>query len=346
MGPLLENINPKFRNLIDLLFFSNRMNLDLSEIKSLMKDNHNNHIDYLWDRFQKSSQIFWEDGQSFWQHRLSFIFDLNEKSLTKDVESYIEKRMHSLVHTKREPSVKHDVEFQQYLQYCKIKHSRKETLLPVKEYLLEISSTVRAAVLIKVVSVFIPFVFKDMNEYTDLVSKKITQSSRNFDLLRELEKEGVVFNKQPVFQLAKDLLLDRVLNDKNRRAFFRLLADPNILEKLKDIYKPAYKTRLLNLLEASEYQEIEGNHLNNVKNLLELDPTLGEELANIYADKLYQRRTGHKKANADKLIRLIRAFPQVQPKKVLAYLSSNNRMSDIKYILSAFPELKKLAAFV
>ena len=86
MAPILENINPKFRTLVDLLFFSNRMNLDLSDFKSFMKDNHDNHVEYLWDRFQKASQIFWEDGLSFWLHRLTFILNLNEKSLTKDVE--------------------------------------------------------------------------------------------------------------------------------------------------------------------------------------------------------------------------------------------------------------------
>lgn len=346
MAPILEKINPKFRTLVDLLFFSNRMNLDLSDFKSFMKDNHDNHVDYLWDRFQKASQIFWEDGLSFWLHRLTFILNLNEKSLTKDVESFIEKRMFTLVSVKYELSLKHDIEFQQYFQLCQVKHNRKESLLSVKEYLLDMSSHSRADKLMKLVNSFIPIVFKDINEYTDLLSKKITQSARSFELLHELEEQGIVFNKQPLIQLAKDLLLERTQNDKNRRALLVMLGDSNILSQLKADYNPAYRARLVSFLEASDYQEIEGRHLANVKKLLELDPNLGEDLATIYADKLYARRTGHKKANADKLIRLLKTFPQIQPKKVLAYLSSNNKMSDIKYILSAFPDLKKLAAFV
>jgi hypothetical protein len=71
-----------------------------------------------------------------------------------------------------------------------------------------------------------------------------------------------------------------------------------------------------------------------------------DELAIIYADKLYQRRTSHKKSNADRLIRLLKSVPQITPKKILAYLSSRNQVPDIKYILSAFPDLRKLAAFV
>jgi len=36
---------------------------------------------------------------------------------------------------------------------------------------------------------------------------------------------------------------------------------------------------------------------------------------------------------------------EIARKKILAYLSSNNKIFDIKYVLSAFPELRKLAAF-
>jgi hypothetical protein len=73
---------------------------------------------------------------------------------------------------------------------------------------------------------------------------------------------------------------------------------------------------------------------------------VADELAVMYADELYSRGSGHKRANADRLIRLLKTVPQVSQKRMLVYLSSNNRMGDIKYILSAFPELKKLAAFV
>jgi hypothetical protein len=42
----------------------------------------------------------------------------------------------------------------------------------------------------------------------------------------------------------------------------------------------------------------------------------------------------------------MKTFPQISPKKILAYLSSQNKMTDIKYMLLAFPNLRKLAAFV
>jgi hypothetical protein len=345
MTPSLGKINPKFRNLTDLLFFSDRMDLDLSEYKNLLRENHAEHKEYLWGRFQKSSEIFWEQGSQFWSHRLTFLFSLNENSLSTDMSAYIEKRMFNLVKMKYVIDVRYDIELQQFLEYCKVKTQRRESLQTVKDYLLSMPSHVSVEKLLQLINHFIPLLFKDVNEYTDHIAKKIPQSARNFELLRELEGHGLAFNKQPIMLLAKDLLLERTQNDKNRRALFSLLHDPSILSFLKT-NSVSYKDRVISLLNACDYKEIEDRHLSNVKVLLELEPTLGDDLASIYAEKLYARGTGHKKANADKLIRLLKSFPQIQPKKVLAFLSAHNKMTDIKYMLSAFPDLKKLAAFV
>src|SRR5882724_4870297 len=58
----LNEINPKFRQLTDLLLFSDQMDLDLSEYKFLLRSNQTAHYPYFWDRFQKASEIFWEKG--------------------------------------------------------------------------------------------------------------------------------------------------------------------------------------------------------------------------------------------------------------------------------------------
>jgi hypothetical protein len=322
------------------------MDLDLSEYKNLLRENHAEHKEYLWGRFQKSSEIFWEQGSSFWAHRLSFLFGLGEAGLNTDMSALIEKRMFNLIKMKHSIDIKYDIELQQFVEYCQVKQQRQESLQTVKDYLLSMPSHVSAAKLIQIIQYFIPLLFKDESEYTDHIAKKITQSARNFELLQELENQGLQFNKQPLIHLAKDLLTERLQNDKNRRAFFALLDDPFISSQLKEYYNPTHRSRLISLLEACDYKEIEDRHLGNVKNLLELEPNLGDELISIYAEKLYARGAGHKKANADRLIRLLKTYPTIQPKKVLAFLSSNNKMTDIKYMLSAFPDLKKLAAFV
>ena len=47
MVSIYENLNPKFRNLTDLLFYSDRMDLDLSEYKFLYKENRTVNSAYL-----------------------------------------------------------------------------------------------------------------------------------------------------------------------------------------------------------------------------------------------------------------------------------------------------------
>src|SRR5678815_3683561 len=116
----LDKVNPKFRQLTDLLFFSDRMDLDLSEFKQLLKENHDPHFDYLWDRFKKGTEIFWENGEQFWFDRLSFLLSLNEKTLAKYVEDYLQKRMFSTVRAKFSIDIKYDNEYLQFLQFCKV----------------------------------------------------------------------------------------------------------------------------------------------------------------------------------------------------------------------------------
>lgn len=342
----LDKINPKFRQLVDLLLFSDRFDLDLSEFKPLLKSNYDFHLEYLQNRFSKSSEIFWENGLDFWHNRLSFLLSLHDKSITKYLEDNLQNRMTTIVKFRPSIDVKYDIEFIQFLALCQIKHAKKENLSNVKTFLVDLPSHLNTEKLIYVIKCFIPIVFTDFSEYTEAISKKITSSTRNFDLLLALEKQGVQFDRTPVVNLARDIIVERSHNDKNCRAFLYLINDSDIRSQLKSIYNSGYKTKLLHLLEACDYKMIEEYHLRNVKNIVDLDPTIADELAIIYADKLYARYTGHKKANADRLIRILKEVNQISCKKVLAYLSANNKMSDIKYVLSAFPELRKLAAFV
>ncbi len=342
----LDRVNPKFRQLADLLLFSDRMDLDLSEFKFLLKENYSDHFEYLQDRFKRASTIFWEEGEKFWFNRINFLFSINDKNLNKYLEEHFQKRMANLVKSKFHVDIKYDIEFLQFLEYSKVKHSKKESLAHFKQYLTDIPSHINAEKIIKIVNHFIPIVFSDINEYVGLIAKKITQSSRHYDLLLALEQQGIYFDKEPVIRLALELVTERAHNEKNRRAFFTILNDGHIRKGLKSIYNNTYRDKLIGFLEDCDYQVIEEHHLRNIKNVIELDSSIADDLAVMYADKLYQRNTGHKKANADRLIRLMKVVPEIAPKKVLAYLSSNNKMSDIKYVLSSFPELRKLAAFV
>lgn len=346
MSVQLDRINPKFRQLTDLLLFSDRMDLDLAEFKTLLRESHSDHFEYLWDRFKRASTIFWEEGEKFWFSRINFLQSLNDKNLNKYLEDHFQKRMVNLLRSKHSVDIRYDIEFLQFLEYCKVKHSKKESLVHFKQYLTDSPSHLNAEKIIKIVNHFIPIVFSDINEYVEIISKKITQSSRHYDLLLALEQRGVTFDKTPIIKLGLGLITERAFNEKNRRAFFAVLNDGYVRKGIKELYNSGHRDRLIEFIEACDYQVIEEHHLRNIKNIIDLDSSVADDLAMIYADKLYSRNTGHKKANADRLIRLMKVVPEITHKKVLAYLSSNNKMSDIKYVLSSFPDLRKLAAFV
>lgn len=341
----LNQINPKFRQLTDLLLFSDRLDLNMSGYRQLLREK-SIHFEYFWDRFQKSSDIFWEDGEQFWSNRLSFLLSLNDKALTKSIDEYLYKRMIDLIRGNNQIDLKYNIEFLQFVEYCKVKHARKESLLHVRTYLIEMPTTVGVNKLMTIVNAFTPFLFKDLSEYAEAISRKIIQSSRCFELLLALEAKGLKLDRRPIVRLAKEILTARTPNDKNRRAFFAIINDSKVVEIFKKEYNFVYKERILGLLKGCDYRLLEDHHLRNIKNIISLDPTIADDVAVIYADKLYLRGSGHKKANADRLIRLMKTIPEVTPKKILAYLSSNNKMNDIKYIISSFPGLKKLAAFV
>lgn len=344
----LENVNPEFRQLTDLLFFSDRMDLDLSKFKSLLKENLEVHFEYVWDRFCKSSEIYWVNGEQFWSHRLAFLLSLNEKTVTKRVEEHLEKRMFHLVNHKFSVDIKYDIQYLQFLELCKVKRARHEDLSNVEDYLTDMPSHVTVAKLVSIVNSFIPICFESLDHYAEVVGSKVTSSYRHFDLLLELEKHGCKLDRDPLIKLAHNLIQSRGTGngDKGCRTFFYIIKDEGIMAGLKKEYGPNDCSFLRDLVAACDFRLLEDQHMANIKNLLELDTSLAEDIACIYADKLYLRKASHKKANADRLIRLARTFPQIGPKKILSYLSHNNRMTDIKYICSAFPELAKLAAFV
>jgi hypothetical protein len=340
-----DKINSNFRYLVDLVFFTNRFDIDLSNFNSLLKD-HTDHVRYLIDRFEKSSEIHWENGEQFWFNRISFLFSLNNKEINKFIGRFFEKRFLFLVKFKDKINPKYDLSYLQFLQYCKVKHSRGENLSFIRKNLLELPATTNDEKLLLIINSFIPVVFKDIDEYVENISQKITMSARNFEILQALEKRQIIFDREPVVKLAKEIITDRIHSFKNVIAFFTIINDKTIHEKLKQEYLPEYRTKIINLLSNCDSKILEESHLRNIENIINLDNSLADEAAKIYVGKIYSRYNVHKKANADRVIRLLKKFDQISPKKILVYLSGQNKTSDIKYLVKSFPELEKFLAFV
>ena len=337
----LDKIDPNFRLITDQLFFTDRTDLDTSNFQTLY-GSKGEHYQYFWDRFLRSSEIFWEE--SFWLNRFAFVIDQMPKKMSQEMEN------HLLIHFKNVANyynsrVSLDTRHIQFIAWVKTKSAKKENLTAIQDYLTNAPYVMDTRSLVEMVKHFIPYLFPTMDVYVALLSKK-AGIFRNFQVLKDLEVLGFTVDKSPLFKMAKDLLFKRVPNRPNRRSLFSLLNDMSVMADLKSAYLPIHRPRLMALIGECDYREIEEYHLRNIKNLLELDASVADELLVIYADKLFARGWGNKKANADRLVRACKTFPQFSPKKVLAYLSANNRMSDIKHIVSAFPDLKVLVPFI
>lgn len=339
----LDKIDPQFRLLVDQLFFTDRTDLDTSSLGSSL-DGKDIHFSYLWDRFNRSNEIFWDEA--FWVNRFELLLSLNIKRIESDIENLLLAKFRQLLMSNPSANASYHNSYIHFIAWSKAKAAKKENIIPIKEVLLGLPHYVQASKIMSVMKNFIPHIFQTKEEYIDELSVIVGQSARSFELIRQLEGQGIAIDKAPLFKTARNLLFKRVPNRPNRRSFFAMIDDPSIMAHLKSEYKAEHRARLVNLIQACEFKEIEEYHLRNIKNLLQLDDTIADELFTTYATSLYGRGYGYKKANVQRLIRVCKNYPQFSPKKVLVWLSNQNRMADIKYLVSAFPDLKVLVPFL
>jgi hypothetical protein len=317
----------------------------LSEYKSFLHQNWELHYRYLWDRFEKATAIFWENGSEFWYHRLTFLANLGEKSLWKRISVWMETKVVNLFRQKDHPSIIYDVEYRQFVELCKVKRARREGLTSIKNKLISLVQQISFDVLLDLIKTTVPYVFISLDEYMEHISRNIVESTANLRFLIYMEASGIPLNREPLQKLTIDLITTRAMIERHCSILFQLISDDQIRAWLKDNYQPIYHKRLILILESCNYYTLEDFHFLYLKNLLDLDASLGDSIIEIYGNKLYQRHC-RIKYYVDKLIRLTKVCPQITPKKVLAFMSHYNHIVDIKYMISVFPELQKLAAFV
>jgi hypothetical protein len=341
----LSKVDSNFRQISDTLLFSDRTDLDLSNFTYYLNKNKYN-VEYFWNSFKRSSELFWENNEELWFYRFSFFLKSLDRNILRNIEIFLEKKMFALLLLKSNVSPKINVEYIQFLQYFKVKSQRGENLSNIKDKFIDLVPKLKIKKTIYVLNSLVPHLFKDKQEFFDLATRKILVSENNFNLLLELERQGLVFDRASAINLANEIILELEPSERNARTLFFLLKDSKIMEGLKQKYSLSHHSKILTLIEECYYQVIEENHLINIKNLIRLDLSIADDLANIYVKKIFNRVIAHKRANSDRIIRLLKSVPEISHKKLLAFLAANNQMSDIRYITKVFPELKKLAIFV
>lgn len=342
---IISKTDPNFRKLTDLLFFSDREDLNVSDYKSLLKQNYSFHSEYFFDRFYKACEISWEP--SFWEHRFSFIRSLRDRSISRKVDLFVLKRLNGLFHKKRKVSASYDIEYMQFLQLCKSKMPYKNDIKFIKNFLSDLSNSVNFDKLVELLQSVVPYIFSNVTEYFFFVSKQCKNYYLIFKLFKCFLKRGIHIDYEPILKMMNNIVDSKSPLGKNRRAnaFFYMLEDDKCLSLLKKENLPANKA-IISFLTPLESKDIEGKHFQNIKNLIKLDSSLADEISYIYLKRLYNRTVLHKKANSDKIIRMLKLVPEISPKKVIFWLSNNSKLNDIKYLLQEFPNLKNLAAFI
>jgi hypothetical protein len=184
-----------------------------------------------------------------------------------------------------------------------------------------------------------------MQEFGNLVLSNLANSSEYYFLLKDLREHGFKFNIKLAAKLVEDTLYFKSVKTNNY-IIMALMNEPEIKTVLKTNYNPDYNESITIFLENCDFWLLDEKWIKNIINIIDIAPSMADDIAKIYIGSLYCQYYSHKNATSDKIIRLIKKCPQVNPKKVLVYLSEKSKMSDIKYLILAFPELKKLSAFV
>lgn len=339
----LAKIDPVFRRLTDLLFFTDRMDIDASNFLELLGKT-DDHYEYLWDRFLRSVEINWDE--TFWLDRFDLLLKNNPRDLKHEVEKFllVKFRRQAMWYSFKGKEGANN-EYTLLVAWSKAKAARKENISQVKSYLMEFPFNVKVETVSSTIQDFIPSIFANTSDFVSCLVQNSGQYARTLDVLKSLEKLGMPVEKTQLYKLAGNLLTKQNYSYYNRRSFFTLLADPDIFTSMKTDYHADQRTPLLSLVMSSDYKELENNGFLNMHNLLQLDASIADEMMDKYVQSLYSRGYGNKKANVQRLITLCRNYPQFSTKKVLMSLADHGSRN-VGAFAAAFPELQNLVAFV
>lgn len=340
----IDSVDPDFRQLVDLFLLSDKMDLDLSSFQDMLRSKHNVHLAYLWKQFTLSFQIAWKNPL-FWNDRLSFLFSLNERGLSKNIENILTGRAFELFKSPTILNVKHHIEIFQFLELYKIKKSKNESFHKVHELIKNSSYYIKPAKIANIAKLLIPIVYESEEDFIKDQLKLISNRSFAIDKIKKLEKWGLSFDKKILVSCAKDLLYHHQINDISASAILFFLKDKEIFDEIKSSYDNKNKNRLAYIVKNMSNHQLFNDHFVNIKNLLAIEPSLADEITSKYIYSIYSRSEYHKRAKIDKIIKFLQEIPEISPKKVFSILSVRSKKNEIKYMLAAYPQLKTIATF-
>lgn len=342
MIPNFEKVDQKFKLLTDLLLFSSN-DINADEYKQLFLLNNDENFKYFWDRFVKSLNISFDSKH--WNSRFSFLFSLKIKKINHEIKSLLERRVRTLLGFKLKPDPKYDNEFLQFLELCRVLPN--ESLNSFKKYFISFSAQTQNDKYVYLLNKLIPFVFLSIDEFIQDFCKRKYIDILSYEKILNFNKLGISFDKKPLIKYSKFMLENCSFDHNSRTTFYQMISDPEVFDGLKLEYDSSKNRKnLLFFIKRISFYESERWNYKNIKNIIELDPSIVDEVVAHYAQMVYDAGYNHKMASVDKLISLINFVPQISIKNILLWMSKSGHTGDIKYIISKFPEFKGLSMFV
>lgn len=338
----LDKVDLKFRSLSDLFLLSNNSVPDSVIFSALLKDKDN--FNYFWNRFRISSNIFWEDNNEVWYNKFIYLLSLNNKSLSTRIERFLEKRFKQILLSDKAPHIIYDIEYSQYVQFCKAKKKLKHKLKFVREFLLSTIERSKFERSIPIVKEFIPTVFKDINDLSITLSNKLYHGSSYLIILRELEKKhGAITNNVKIYNIFLNLLSRKNHTFEQKDALLSLIIDDSIFALIKQNYNPSIKKSFTSLVKNIGYYEVVENNFKAFKNIIEIDNSFLDSMVESVITSIYKSYFNARKINL--ILKLMKSVPEIQPKKVFYAVANNNGKMEMKTLVRKYPELKGLSLF-
>lgn len=341
-----NKITPRFRYLTDLLFYTERKDLDLAEFGELLNSCDSNSSNYFLTRFERAANISWENIKDYWFHRFCFIIALNNKKIKKGVYYLVEDRFKFFI--ERDFDLEINLSIIQYVQLC---CARKYLGLPLdkeKEYLLCLSNFLVPERAVEVCELFIPIIWKNKKHLINNLISKFPALHHSDKLLAYLRDNNYSLNNKKLAKQVIDFCVRGKNDPESAKLFFNILGDDKVLDLFKTMYTEELRMKLYKKVESLGVSSLTygTNGFNIIETVKYIDPELTDQLTELYVTYVYSRYCRHNSSNVDRIIKFIKTVDGVNPKIVLVCMTKLNKNKDIKKIIKAYPKLKKLSLFV
>ena len=346
-GIPISKINPEFRLYLDLLFYTDRKDLNIDKFKNLLIENYNINYKYFIYRLEKSSEIFW--SSEVWYDKISFLLSINDKKIRKNINSFFEKRIFNLIRKKHKIDQTVDVEYIQFIELIKFKSKNNESFNNIIQEILKLSSYIKFKKLYDFIQSTIPYVFKSFDDVVEIYIDSILdlKYSRNIEFLDYLNIRGHLIDKKHYNYIFNKILEKKnSTNKKTKLLLLKVIRNNNIIDFIKNNYSKEMDDFFEQLITSCYYTDYEKDHYKNTKALIEINPKFADLILKEFSDLLFIEEFEHNRAKLDKLLKLNRFVPEITIKKIVGVLIKNNRKKEIGYLVKLYPELKKITTLI